>query len=72
MQLVIIIIAIVFMKKRKSKSSSTKFKNIEDMDSFLDDISSRNADINKDLLNEELKRNKIVGKKEGMGGTHID
>jgi hypothetical protein len=65
----VIILAMVLIKKRKSKSKKTKFNSSSDMESFLDDISSTNANANKDLLNEELKRNEIADNKRGSGGN---
>jgi F0F1-type ATP synthase membrane subunit a len=65
----VIILAIFLIKKRKSKSKKTKFNSSSEMESFLDDISSTNANTSEDLLNEELKRNKITGKKGGIGGN---
>jgi hypothetical protein len=64
----VIILVIFLIKKRKSKSEKTKFTSSSEMESFLDDVSSTNANTNEDLLNEELKRNKVTGKKGGSGG----
>ena len=45
----VIILVIFLIKKRKSKSKKTKFTSSSEMESFLDDVSSTNANTSEDL-----------------------
>jgi hypothetical protein len=65
----VIILVIFLIKKRKSTSKKTKFNSSSEMESFLDDVSSTNTNTSEDFLNEELKRNKVTGKKGVSGGN---